>query len=54
MISKDGYENIPHRDWVLAFDQVQEEIKAELKRQGREDEFIGAKVSYFRPPLMIY
>lgn len=41
---EDGQENIPHRDWLLAFDKVVQEVKEEMKSQGREDEFVGAKV----------
>jgi adenosine deaminase CECR1 len=29
----------------MTFDQVVQEVKDEMKRQGREDEFVGAKVN---------
>lgn len=45
MIGADGQENIPHRDWLLAFDRVQNEVKEEMKQSGREGEFIGGRVS---------
>ena len=45
MIGEDGAQNVPHREWLLIFDEVQNILKADLKEQGREDEFIGAHVS---------
>jgi adenosine deaminase CECR1 len=47
MVGEDGQENVPHRDWLLAFDRVLEEVKAEMKQQGRGEEFVGARVSSF-------
>jgi adenosine deaminase CECR1 len=47
MIGEDGRENVPHRDWLLTFDRVLNEVKAEMKQRGREGEFIGARVSLF-------
>lgn len=47
MIGADGQENVPHRDWLLTFDRVQNEVKDEMKQLGREGEFIGAKVNLF-------
>jgi len=44
MVGPDGNEDIPHRDWMLMFQQVVNEVKDDMKRQGREDEFIGSKV----------
>lgn len=49
MVGADGQENVPHRDWLLMFDRVQNEVKADMKRQGREDEFVGARVNH---PIM--
>ncbi|KAJ7709676.1 hypothetical protein B0H17DRAFT_1028673 [Mycena rosella] len=46
MFGEDGQENIPHRDWLEIFDATLGEFKAELKSQGREDEFIGARIIY--------
>ncbi|KAJ3548159.1 hypothetical protein NM688_g5331 [Phlebia brevispora] len=40
MFGEDGEENIPHRDWLREYDRVMSEVKADLKEQGREDEFI--------------
>lgn len=47
MVGEDGQENVPHREWLLIFDRVLNEVKAEMTRQGREDEFIGARVGVF-------
>lgn len=44
MIGADGQENVPHREWVLAFDRVVNEVKEEMASQGRADEFVGARV----------
>ncbi|KAI0820220.1 Metallo-dependent hydrolase [Trametes gibbosa] len=46
MVGEDGKENIPHREWLLAYDRVIEEFKAELAAQGRSDEFVGSKIIY--------
>ncbi|GLB42927.1 putative adenosine [Lyophyllum shimeji] len=46
MVGADGQENVPHREWLLMFDRVLSEVKAEMKEQGREPEFIGAKIIY--------
>ncbi|PFH54144.1 hypothetical protein AMATHDRAFT_135550 [Amanita thiersii Skay4041] len=46
MVGKDGLENVPHREWLLIFDRVMNEVKEDMKKKGREDEFIGAKVIY--------
>lgn len=45
MVSEDGEDNIPHREWLVVFDRVLNEVKEDMKQQGREDEFIGARVS---------
>jgi hypothetical protein len=45
MIGADGQENVPHREWLLIFDRVLNEVMVEMKGQGREDEFFGARVS---------
>lgn len=50
MTGPDGLENIPHREWLIMFDQAIQDVKSELKRKGREDEFIGAKVSAIVDP----
>ncbi|KAG5643235.1 hypothetical protein DXG03_001319 [Asterophora parasitica] len=46
MVGEDGLENIPHRDWLIMFDDVLNEVKVDMKAQGREDEFIGARIIY--------
>ena len=46
MFNAEGLEVVPHRDWLLAFDAVLNEVRAEMQRQGRADEFVGAKIIY--------
>ncbi|KAI0311600.1 adenosine deaminase-like growth [Amylostereum chailletii] len=46
MWGESGEQNVPHREWLLDFDEIVKEVKAEMKNQGREDDFIGAKVIY--------
>ncbi|KAF5380946.1 hypothetical protein D9615_004143 [Tricholomella constricta] len=46
MIGEDGKENVPHREWLVMFDRVLNEVKAEMKEQGRVGEFIGARIIY--------
>ncbi|TFY61302.1 hypothetical protein EVJ58_g4596 [Rhodofomes roseus] len=46
MTGPDGLENLPHREWLIVFDRVLNEVKAELKEQGRQDELIGVKLIY--------
>ncbi|EPS97019.1 hypothetical protein FOMPIDRAFT_1129241 [Fomitopsis schrenkii] len=46
MTGPDGVENVPHREWLVVFDRVVNEVKAELESQGRQDEFVGAKIIY--------
>ncbi|KAG6814602.1 hypothetical protein H0H92_000131 [Tricholoma furcatifolium] len=46
MVGADGEENIPHREWLLMFDQVLNEVKASLKKEGRGEEFIGVRIIY--------
>ncbi|KAF7344583.1 Adenosine deaminase CECR1-A [Mycena sanguinolenta] len=46
MIGEDGAQNVPHREWLLIFDEVQNALKADLRAQGKEDEFIGARIIY--------
>jgi adenosine deaminase CECR1 len=45
MVGPDGKENISHRDWLIMFEQVVNEVKEDMNKQGRGDEFFGAKVS---------
>ncbi|KAJ7087816.1 hypothetical protein C8R44DRAFT_27840 [Mycena epipterygia] len=46
MFGEDGKETVTHREWLQIFDEMQNQFKAELKRLGREDEFIGARIIY--------
>jgi adenosine deaminase CECR1 len=44
MFGADGQENILHREWLIMFGKVMNEVKDEMKKNGREDEFVGARV----------
>ncbi|KAH9165420.1 hypothetical protein EDB89DRAFT_2116089 [Lactarius sanguifluus] len=46
MFDADGNETVPHREWLLDFEQAISEVRAVLKEQGREEEFVGAKFIY--------
>ncbi len=56
MVGEDGEENVPHRVWFQIYERVLNEVKEELKKQGREDEFVGSKVIVLPlfPPVPIY
>jgi hypothetical protein len=41
---EDGSETFSHRDYLVLFAEVVQEIKYKMKSEGREDEFVGAKV----------
>lgn len=47
MYGADGQMNVPHREWLIVFDEVVNEVKEETTKQGREDEFFGATVRYY-------
>lgn len=47
MYGAEGLPSVPHRDWISMFIQVVNEVKKDMKAQGREEEFVGAKVHYF-------
>ena len=42
--SENGEENVPHRVLLAEYDRILNEVKQEMRQQGREDEFIGSKV----------
>ena len=44
MMNAEGDETVPHREWLIVFDRVINEVKATMAQQGREDEFVGCKV----------
>ena len=46
MRGADGNENIPHREWLVVFERVINEVKMEMAQRGRPNDFIGAKVSF--------
>jgi adenosine deaminase CECR1 len=47
MVGADGQKNVPHSDWLRIFERVLNEVKTEMKEQGREGDFVGAKVASF-------
>jgi len=46
MIRADGRDDFTHREWVISFEKAVRDFKEELRAQGREDEFVGAKIIY--------
>ena len=44
MMDADGKETVTHREMVLTFDRVVNEVKHAMAQQRREDEFVGCKV----------
>ena len=42
----DGRNTLTHRDMLKIYGSVVQEVKDEMKRQGREDEFVGSRVFY--------
>ncbi|KAH9915438.1 Metallo-dependent hydrolase [Epithele typhae] len=46
MRGEDGEENLPHRVWVQVFERVVDEVRTQMHAQGRDDEFIGARIIY--------
>ncbi|KAJ4487708.1 hypothetical protein J3R30DRAFT_3430448 [Lentinula aciculospora] len=45
-VAEDGERQLTHREVLRDFQKVVEDVKAELKAQRREDEFIGARIIY--------
>nr|BAN05623.1 adenosine deaminase-like growth factor [Flammulina velutipes] len=45
-VSESGNDDVTHRDFLIAFERIVNEIKAEMAAQGRHDEFVGAKIIY--------
>ncbi|CCO32410.1 hypothetical protein BN14_06470 [Rhizoctonia solani AG-1 IB] len=43
---EDGSETFSHRDYLVLFAEAVQEIKYKMKSEGREDEFVGAKLIY--------
>ncbi|KAI0351486.1 Metallo-dependent hydrolase [Trametes cingulata] len=46
IIGADGEQNVPHSAWLALYDRILEEVKTDMTRQGRENEFVGSKVVY--------
>ncbi|KAI5124292.1 hypothetical protein M0805_008900 [Coniferiporia weirii] len=42
----DGQQNVPHREFLMIFERIVNEIKADMAAQGRADEFHGAQLIY--------
>lgn len=46
MIGPDGERDVPHKEWLSMFQDVLVEFNGSLGTQGKDDEFIGAKIIY--------
>ncbi|KLO10535.1 adenosine deaminase-related growth [Schizopora paradoxa] len=46
LIDAKGEETVSHRDLVVTFDEVVQDVKNEMNRQGRPEAFIGARIIY--------
>ncbi|KZS88375.1 adenosine deaminase-related growth [Sistotremastrum niveocremeum HHB9708] len=46
MVDKNGELTLAHRDWLIIFESVVAGVKEELKAEGREDQFFGARLIY--------
>ncbi|EJF66293.1 Metallo-dependent hydrolase [Dichomitus squalens] len=46
MIDAGGEENVPHREWLIAYNRVIQDVKDKLAKLGRADEFVGSKIIY--------
>lgn len=44
MIRENGVDNVTHREMLQIFASVVQEVKDELKKEGKESQFIGARV----------
>ncbi|KAG8933533.1 hypothetical protein FRC02_011644 [Tulasnella sp. 418] len=45
-VRENGNQDLDHREWCQIFSACIEQVKQDMKKQGREDEFVGAKVIY--------
>ena len=52
MYGADGQENVPHREWLVMFDRVINQVKSEMVSLDRPNDFIGAKVSFFSQKVL--
>ncbi|KAM5534846.1 hypothetical protein V8D89_011485 [Ganoderma adspersum] len=46
MVGADGKEDVPHRAWLRAYEQVVAEVKATLVARGKARAFLGSKIIY--------
>ncbi|KAJ7063456.1 hypothetical protein C8F01DRAFT_1219522 [Mycena amicta] len=46
MFGEDGLENVAHSVWLQIFDRTIKKFREDLQKQGREDEFNGARIIY--------
>lgn len=45
MVRANGVADFAHRECVEMYGRVVDEVRSDMKSQGREDEFVGSKVS---------
>lgn len=46
MLDADGGATVTHRELMLTFDRIVNEVKHTMAQQGRGDEFIGCKARH--------
>ncbi len=46
MIGADGKEEVPHRAWLRAYEQIIAEVQAMLAARGKGGAFLGSKIIY--------
>ncbi|PCH41724.1 Metallo-dependent hydrolase [Wolfiporia cocos MD-104 SS10] len=46
MTGADGLANVPHREWLIVYEGVMNDIVEELKEQGRQNALVGSKIIY--------
>lgn len=46
MFGADGMDTVMHREMLQTFDEVIQELKSDLKKQGQENRFFGARIIY--------
>ncbi len=44
IFSEEAEENVSHSTLLAEYDRILNEVKQQLKDEGREDEFVGSKV----------
>ncbi|PCH44698.1 Metallo-dependent hydrolase [Wolfiporia cocos MD-104 SS10] len=46
MTGPDGLENVPHREWFVIYERVLDEVRSQLVKEGRADQFVGSRIIY--------